>query len=156
MKRIVIAIVALFISISTTWAQRLSDISVEAQYITEKMTIELGLNNSQRNSILQLNLNYLNGINSYRDIDSKIWKQRNKSLKMLLNSKQWQAYKNARYFYHPIGWENGAYVHYIYSKYPRKFGKPDHHKPHKPMGKPGKHHKPRHDKRHHETFGSRR
>lgn len=132
-------------SLASANAQRLGNISVEAQYITDKMALELGLNNYQRSSILQLNLNYLSGINSYRDIDSRIWKQRNKSMRSVLTSVQWSLFQKAYYFYRPIGWRNGAYVHNIYAKYPRNYGCPDNY------GKPGKHHgKPgcRPDKRH--------
>ncbi len=152
MKRVLIAIVALVISLSTASAQRLTNISVEAQYITDKMALELGLSSYQRNSILQLNLNYLNGITSYRDINSKIWKQRNRSLKALLNSTQWALYQNAAYFYRPIGWKDGAYVHNIYARYPQrhydcKFPPPPHKKGNKEFKKhgPGKHGPGKHD-----------
>lgn len=119
MKRTLLAIVAAVMMTSSVCAQRLSDIRVEANFITDKMAVELGLNNAQRNSIMQLNLNYLNGISCYRDIDSKGWKYRNKEMKRILSEKQWKRYKDAYYFYRPIGWKNNAYVHNIYAKYPK-------------------------------------
>lgn len=119
MKRLLIAIIAFVASITGANAQHLTDIAFEASYITDKMVFELGLTNVQRNSILQLNLNYLNSISSYRDINSKTWKKRNRSLKKLLTAAQWHMYKNANYFYRPIGWRDGAYTHNIYAKYPR-------------------------------------
>ncbi len=49
MKRIITAIVAVVLSITTISAQR-SNISVEAQYVTDKMIVELGLNSNKRNN----------------------------------------------------------------------------------------------------------
>lgn len=49
MKRIITAIVAVALSITTISAQR-SNISVEAQYVTDKMIVELGLNSNKRNN----------------------------------------------------------------------------------------------------------
>lgn len=164
MKRVIIAIVALVASITSISAQRLGNINIEALYITDKMVAELGLNSYQRNSILQINLNYLNGITSYRDIESSIWKQRNKSLKAMLSKAQWSLYQKTYYFYRPIGWRDGAYVHNIYAKYPRSNARPQRPKPRKECCKPA----PRYDKkqyksnrapernRKHESFGSRR
>lgn len=166
---------ALVMTMASANAQRLTNVSLEAQYITDKMALELGLTKVQRNSILQLNLNYLSGINSYRDINSSIWRQRNTSLRALLTAAQWRLYRNANYFYRPIGWKDGCYVHNIYTKYPdkrgyhkrpkcddgRKYGKWEKHGPKYDKPKkhgPGKHHDKRHgpDKRREKTFGSRR
>lgn len=119
MKRTLLAIVATLMMTLSVSAQRLTDITAEARLITDKMVVELGLTNIQRNSILQLNINYLNGISSYRDIEADGWKYRNKQLKKLLTTKQWKLYKDAYYFYRPISWRNSAYVHNIYAKYPK-------------------------------------
>lgn len=72
MKRTLLAIVAALVMTTTTKnAQRLTDITAEARFITDKMVVELGLSNVLRNNILNLNLTYLDGINSYRDIDAR-------------------------------------------------------------------------------------
>lgn len=162
-------------TIASASAQRLVNVNVEAQYITDKMIVELGLNRLQRSSILQLNLNYLNGITCYRDINSHAWKHRNKGLRALMSHKQWELFRNADHFYRPIGWRDGDYVHNIYNKYPRHkapgHGKHGHGRknfdrghhdmrpePHGPQHGPrGPQHAPRHDKGprgHH--FGGRR
>ena len=104
---------------ATMNAQRLTDIRAEARYITDKMVVELGLTNVQRNNVLNLNLTYLDGINSYRDLDARGWKYRNKQMKAMLTDKQWRKFKDSYYFYRPISWRNNAYVHNIYAKYPR-------------------------------------
>lgn len=135
MKRILTAMAALIMAVTTISGQRLANASIEAQYITDKMAVELGLNSSQRNSILQFNLNYLSGIASYHDINSKRWKTRNAMLKSVLSAAQWRKYRDASYFYRPISWRDGAYVHNVYAKYPPPPRGP--HRPEGPMyGKP--------------------
>ena len=113
----IMAMVAMVTLTASALAQKIDRAYVEARFLTEKMVDELGLSDWQREKVYQMNLSYLTGINSYRDIDSKVWKNRNKQLKGLLTSSQWKRYKNASYFYRPIGWRDNAYVHNIYSKY---------------------------------------
>ena len=134
MKRILFAIASAFMMITSVNAQRLTDIQAEARFITDKMVLELGLNNVQRNNLLNINLAYLDGIRSYRDIDAYGWKYRNKQLKRMLSKRQWRRYKESYYFYRPIAWRNNVYVHNIYVKYPG-------HKHHGHYGHPGNPHK---------------
>ena len=134
MKRILFAIASAFMMITSVNAQRLTDIQAEARFITDKMVLELGLSNVQRNNLLNINLAYLDGIRSYRDIDAYGWKYRNKQLKRMLSKRQWRRYKESYYFYRPIAWRNNVYVHNIYVKYPGHkhpgyYGHPGH--PHK-------------------------
>ncbi len=118
MRRTLLAIVATLLMTTTMNAQRLTDITAEARFITDKMAVELGLTNVQRASILNLNITYLDGINSYRDINARGWTYRNKQIRALLNAAQWKKFKDCTYFYRPIGWRDNAYVHNIYNKYP--------------------------------------
>lgn len=148
MKRTLLAIVAAFVMITSANAQRLTDIQAEARFITDKMIVELGLNSVQRNSLLNINLNYLDGIRSYRDIDAYGWHYRNRQLKRMLTARQWKRFKEAYYFYHPIGWNNNTYIYNIYNKYPKHNYRPDH--PHY-YGKPYKYDKKwKHDKKHYD------
>lgn len=150
MKRTLLAIVAAFVMITSANAQRLTDIQAEARFITDKMIVELGLSNVQRNSLLNINLNYLDGIRSYRDIDAYGWHYRNKQLKRMLNARQWKRFKEAYYFYHPIGWNNNTYIYNIYNKYPKHHYRPSHPHPHY-YGKPYKYDKKwKHDKKRYE------
>lgn len=150
MKRTLLAIVAAFVMITSANAQRLTDIQAEARFITDKMIVELGLNSVQRNSLLNINLNYLDGIRSYRDIDAYGWHYRNKQLKRMLTAKQWKRFKEAYYFYHPIGWNNNTYIYNIYNKYPKHNYRPSHPHPHY-YGKPYKYDKKwKHDKKYYE------
>ncbi len=150
MKRTLLAIVAAFVMITSANAQRLTDIQAEARFITDKMIVELGLNSAQRNSLLNINLNYLDGIRSYRDIDAYGWHYRNRQLKRMLNARQWKRFKEAYYFYHPIGWNNNTYIYNIYNKYPKHNYRPNHPHPHN-YGKPYKYDKKwKHDKKRYE------
>lgn len=150
MKRTLLAIVAAFVMITSANAQRLTDIQAEARFITDKMIVELGLNSAQRNSLLNINLNYLDGIRSYRDIDAYGWHYRNKQLKRMLNARQWKRFKEAYYFYHPIGWNNNTYIYNIYNKYPKHNYRPNHPHPHY-YSKPYKYDKKwKHDKKRYE------
>lgn len=146
MKRTLLAIVAAFLMMTSAYAQRLANVRAEATLITDKMVLELGLSKAQRNGILNINLNYLNGIRSYRDIDSYGWECRNRELRRMLTARQWQRFKEAYYFYRPIEWRDDVYVHNIYHKYPK------HHKHHKHYDKHHKHcdkHYKHYEKKHH-------
>lgn len=138
MKRTLLAIVAAFLMMTSAYAQRLANVRAEATLITDKMVLELGLSKAQRNGILNINLNYLNGIRSYRDIDSYGWECRNRELRRMLTARQWQRFKEAYYFYRPIEWRNDVYVHNIYHKYPK------HHKHYKHYDKHHKHYDKHH------------
>lgn len=145
MKRILFAIASAFMMITSVNAQRLTDIQAEARFITDKMVLELGLSNVQRNNLLNINLTYLDGIRSYRDIYAYGWKYRNKQLKRMLSERQWRRYKESYYFYRPIAWRNNVYVHNIYVKYqghkhPGYYGHPGNpHKFYKHNGRYDKH-----------------
>lgn len=149
---------------TSAYAQRLANVRAEATLITDKMVLELGLSKAQRNGILNINLNYLNGIRSYRDIDSYGWECRNRELRRMLTARQWQRFKEAYYFYRPIEWRDDVYVHNIYHKYPKhhkhyykhhkhcdkhyKHYEKKHHKHHKHYDKHHKHYDKHHDKHH--------
>ena len=120
MKRLALTLAVALITALSASAQRLTNIRAEARFITDKMVLELGLTNVQRNSILQLNLGYLDAINSYRDINGKAWKHRNKELRRMMSDSQWRRYREAYYFYQPISWRSNAYVHNIYTRYPER------------------------------------
>lgn len=146
MKRTLLAIVAAFLMMTSAYAQRLANVRAEATLITDKMVLELGLSKAQRNGILNINLNYLNGIRSYRDIDSYGWECRNRELRRMLTARQWQRFKEAYYFYRPIEWRDDVYVHNIYHKYPKHYKHYDKH--HKHCDKHYKHYEKKHHKHH--------
>ena len=150
MKRLVLTLAVALITALSASAQRLTNIRAEARFITDKMVLELGLTNVQRNNIMRLNLDYLDAINSYRDLNGRAWKHRNKELRRMMSDSQWRRYREAYYFYQPISWRDNAYVHNIYIRYPERVVvvhescKPCKHHKHYESCKHHKHHK--HDK----------
>lgn len=52
MKRLVLTLAVALVTALSASAQRLANIQVEARFITDKMVLELGLSNVQRNNIL--------------------------------------------------------------------------------------------------------
>lgn len=120
MKRLVLTLAVALVTALSASAQRLANIQVEARFITDKMVLELGLTNVQRNNIMRLNLDYLDAINSYRDLNGRAWKYRNKELRRMMSDSQWRRYREAYYFYQPISWRGNAYVHNIYIRYPER------------------------------------
>ena len=161
MKRTLLAIAAAIVMITSANAQRLTNIQAEASFITDKMMVELGLNKSHRISILNINLSYLNGINSHRDIDAYGWQYRNRQLRHILSPSQWRRFCESYYFYRPISWSDREYVHNIYVKYPKhcchskhhRYYDDRHHKHYKKCDKHCKHYK-KHDKhcKHHKKY----
>ncbi len=119
MKRMVFALATILMFAVSAKAQRLEHAKDEASYITRIMTTELGLTRVQSQELLRINLVYLDGISSYRDIEGRGCKSRDKKIKSLLSKRQWRQYKNTYYFYRPISWRDHAYVHHIYAKYPK-------------------------------------
>lgn len=101
MKRLVLTLAVALVTALSASAQRLANIQVEARFITDKMVLELGLTNVQRNNIMRLNLDYLDAINSYRDLNGRAWKYRNKELRRMMSDSQWRRYREAYYFYQP-------------------------------------------------------
>ena len=150
MKRLVLTLAVALITALSASAQRLTNIRAEARFITDKMVLELGLTNVPRNNIMRLNLDYLDAINSYRDLNGRAWKHRNKELRRMMSDSQWRRYREAYYFYQPISWRDNAYVHNIYTRYPERVVvvhescKPCKHHKHYESCKHHKHHK--HDK----------
>ena len=150
MKRLVLTLAVALITALSASAQRLTNIRAEARFITDKMVLELGLTNVQRNNIMRLNLDYLDAINSYRDLNGRAWKHRNKELRRMMSDSQWRRYRETYYFYQPISWRDNAYVHNIYTRYPERVVvvhescKPCKHHKHYESCKHHKHHK--HDK----------
>ena len=107
MKRMIMTLVAVWMMITSMNAQRLTNIQAEARFITDKMVVELGLSSAQRNSILNINLNYLNSIRSYRDIDAYGWHYRNKQLKRMMTAshqeQHGQHYGGEKVFHKRVG-----------------------------------------------------
>ena len=129
MKRLVLAIIALFtISVSVS-AMSYAQAREQALFVTDKMAYELDLTDEQYEAAYEINLDYLMSINGYDDLYGVYWTQRNLDLSYILYDWQYRNYVEASYFYRPLYW-NAGYWHFgVYARYPHRdyyfFGQPN-------------------------------
>ena len=129
MKRMIIALVAMFMQTFTTAsAMSYEQARQQALFLTDKMAYELNLTEDQYEAAYEVNLDYLMSVDTYDDLYGAYWRQRNMDLSYILLDWQYRTYINATYFYRPLYW-NAGYWHFgIYARYPRRdyfyFGRP--------------------------------
>ncbi|MCH3995624.1 MAG: hypothetical protein LKE54_11410 [Prevotella sp.] len=128
MKRIIIALVALFTFTGTISAMSYEQARDQALFLTDKMAYELNLTDEQYQAAYEVNLDYLMSIDNYDDLYGTYWRERNQDLSYILLDWQYNSYLNSLYFYRPLYW-NGGYWHFrVYARYPRRdfyyFGSP--------------------------------
>ena len=129
MKRMIIALVAMFMmTFTTASAMSYEQARQQALFLTDKMAYELNLTEDQYEAAYEVNLDYLMSVDTYDDLYSAYWRQRNMDLSYILLDWQYRTYINATYFYRPLYW-NAGYWHFgIYARYPRRdyfyFGRP--------------------------------
>ena len=70
MKRMIMTLVAVWMMITSLNAQRLTNIQAQARFIPDKMVVEMGLSNAQRNTLLNITFTYQYGIRRSRAIDA--------------------------------------------------------------------------------------
>lgn len=129
MKRMIIALVAMFMmTFTTAAAMSYEQARQQALFLTDKMAYELNLTEDQYEAAYEVNLDYLMSVDTYDDLYGAYWRQRNMDLSYILLDWQYRTYLNATYFYRPLYW-NAGYWHFgIYARYPRRdyfyFGRP--------------------------------
>ena len=129
MKRMIIALVAMFMmTFTTVSAMSYEQARQQALFLTDKMAYELNLTKDQYEAAYEVNLDYLMSVDTYDDLYGAYWRQRNMDLSYILLDWQYRTYINATYFYRPLYW-NAGYWHFgIYARYPRRdyfyFGRP--------------------------------
>jgi hypothetical protein len=128
MKKLIIALIALFTFTGTVSAMSYEQARDQALFLTDKMAYELNLTDEQYQAAYEINLDYLINIDNYDDVYGSYWRQRNMDLSYILLSWQYNNYLNDLYFYRPLYWD-GDYWHFrIYARYPQRnyyyFGAP--------------------------------
>lgn len=121
MKRMIIALVAMFMmTFTTASAMSYKQARQQALFLTDKMAYELNLTEDQYEAAYEVNLDYLMSVDTYNDLYGAYWRQRNMDLSYILLEWQYRTYLNATYFYRPLYW-NAGYWHFgIYARYPRR------------------------------------
>lgn len=128
MKKLVLALVALFTMTVQASAMSYEQARDQALFLTDKMAYELNLTDDQYEAAYEINLDYLMGINNYNDLYGAYWTQRNLDLSYILLDWQYRAFVDAAYFYRPLYWDGGYWHFRIYARYPHRdyffFGRP--------------------------------
>lgn len=121
MKRMIIALVAMFMmTFTTASAMSYEQARQQALFLTDKMAYELNLTEDQYEAAYEVNLDYLMSVDTYDDLYGAYWRQRNMDLSYILLDWRYRTYLNATYFYRPLYW-NAGYWHFgIYARYPRR------------------------------------
>ncbi len=120
MKKLLSAVVGLFLMASTASAMSHATAQSEALFLTDKMAYELGLSAEQYEAVYEINYDYLIGLSKEADILGAYWTLRNTDLGYVLSKAQFALFKAASHFYKPVLWKNGAFSHRIYTKYATK------------------------------------
>lgn len=121
MKRMIIALVAMFMmTFTTASAMSYKQARQQALFLTDKMAYELNLTEDQYEAAYEVNLDYLMSVNTYDDLYGAYWRQRNMDLSYILLDWQYRTYLNATYFYRPLYWNAGYWHFVIYARYPRR------------------------------------
>ncbi|MFZ1237051.1 MAG: hypothetical protein WAR39_08670 [Prevotella sp.] len=118
MKRfIVLMISAIMISVSVS-AMSYGEAKQEARYLTDMMAYDLGLSPREYDQVYNINLRYLQNLRYERDLYSSSWDFRNTALRALFGIDIWNRYSKISYFYRPVSWNRGRFVHHVYTYYP--------------------------------------
>lgn len=100
MKRMIIALVAMFMmTFTTASAMSYEQARQQALFLTDKMAYELNLTEDQYEAAYEVNLDYLMSVDTYDDLYGAYWRQRNMDLSYILLDWQYRTYLNATYFY---------------------------------------------------------
>lgn len=128
MKKLALALVALFVVTIQASAMSYEQARQQALFLTDKMAYELNLTDDQYEAAYEINLDYLMSIDTRDDLYGVYWTQRNLDLSYILLDWQYRSYVAASYFYRPLYWDAGYWHFGIYARYPYRdyfyFGRP--------------------------------
>ncbi len=128
MKKMALALVALFVMAIQASAMSYEQAREQALFLTDKMAYELNLTDDQYEAAYEINLDYLMGVNHQSDLYGPYWTRRNTDLSYVLLDWQYRMFLDASYFYRPLYWDAGYWHFGIYARYPHRdyfyFGRP--------------------------------
>ncbi|MCK8622177.1 hypothetical protein [Prevotella sp. E13-27] len=114
MKKMMFMVMMMVMTISAN-AMSYNTAKKEASFLSDKMAQELKLSSSQSEDVYKINLDYLLGVNDRNDMYGRKWDRRNKDLRYVLNTKQYDKYKHLDYFYRPVSWQSGKFAFSLHS-----------------------------------------
>ena len=89
----------------------------EALFLSDKMAYELGLTATQYEAVYEINLDYLLNVDNRADVFGFWWDVRNRDLRLVLSTWQWERYMASTWFYRPLSWGTGGWTFSIYNRY---------------------------------------
>lgn len=128
MKKVMFTLMLMIASLTSASAMSFEQAREQALFLADKMAYELNLTEEQYEAVYEINLDYLMGVNSERDLYGDYWTRRNLDLSYILLDWQYRAFVDAAYFYRPLYWSSGYWHFGIYARYPHRdyfyFGRP--------------------------------
>ncbi|MBO4821332.1 MAG: hypothetical protein J5548_07665 [Prevotella sp.] len=116
MKKMMTLVMMMAIAISAA-AMPYNTARNEALYLSDKMAYELGLTATQYEAVYEINLDYLLNIDTRADVFGFWWEVRNRDLRYVLSTWQYDRFMASEWFYRPIIWTNTGMTFSIYSRY---------------------------------------
>ena len=116
MKKMMTLVMMMTIAISAA-AMPYNTARNEAMFLSDKMAYELGLTATQYEAVYEINLDYLLNVNTRADVLGFWWEVRNRDLRYVLSTWQYDNYMASEWFYRPIIWHSGGISFSIYTRY---------------------------------------
>ena len=89
----------------------------EALFLADKMAYELGLTATQYEAVYEINLDYLLNVDTRADVFGFWWEIRNRDLRYVLSTWQYDRFMASEWFYRPVVWGAGGWTFSIYTRY---------------------------------------
>ena len=116
MKKMMTLVMMMTIAISAA-AMPYNTARNEALYLSDKMAYELGLTATQYEAVYEINLDYLLNLDTRADVFGFWWEVRNRDLRYVLSTWQYDRFMASEWFYRPVVWGTGGWTFSIYTRY---------------------------------------
>ena len=116
MKKMMTMVMMMTIAISAA-AMPYTAARNEALFLSDKMAYELGLTATQYEAVYEINLDYLLNVDNRADVFGVWWEVRNRDLRYVLSTWQYDLFMASEWFYRPVVWGAGGWTFSIYNRY---------------------------------------
>ena len=116
MKKILTMVMMMTIAISAA-AMPYNTARNEALFLSDKMAYELGLTATQYEAVYEINLDYLLNLDTRADVFGFWWDVRNRDLRYVLSTWQYDRFTASEWFYRPVIWTSTGATFSIYTRY---------------------------------------
>ena len=116
MKKMMTLVMMMTIAISAA-AMPYNTARNEALFLSDKMAYELGLTATQYEAVYEINLDYLLNVDTRTDVFGFWWEVRNRDLRLVLSTWQYDLFMASEWFYRPLSWGTGGWTFSIYTRY---------------------------------------